>query len=312
MARSRAARTSERRRLENKGLKEHFFDLAQERDQAIKQRDEAVALMEQAQLARDEALASLRLAEQTRNGAQASANKALKLSREAEARFMRCVEVVKRIAPMGLYDDPEGTDTLYTNVTAAITNAETLRHQGRSIEAIMAYRDVCAIEQSIARVVPASDVEGTIARRSAVMAASNGGNPGLAVSLADHYMRDDVPDEIRQDLDALRRLAEPIAIRCATEAWGGIELDLLGKEPADNLWTKLDRIFHLDLSMQRGEGIEDDAEERKQLFESLPGTVKHVLDFGFKGGLLACNVCPSCGENFENMCDCYKETTDGG
>ena len=77
-------------------------------------------------------------------------------------------------------------DTLNSLVTSAIWRAEHLDDLGIE-NARSAWAEVSSIEEELARVLPASDSEGQIARRGAVSAALKAGDYGRAKGMAKSF-----------------------------------------------------------------------------------------------------------------------------
>ena len=97
-------------------------------------------------------------------------------------------------------------DTLYTLVTGAIWRAEQLDELG-SEAANRAWREVSELEEEIAKMVPATQTEGRVARRGAVRAALKARDYVRARDLAESYAAEqDVPralcGELRDMLQA--------------------------------------------------------------------------------------------------------------
>lgn len=97
-------------------------------------------------------------------------------------------------------------DDLNRAVTEAILRAE--RMAPGSWEAQSAFREVSEIEEAIAAIVGAKDVEGEIARLGAVSAALSAGEPLRAAQLAERYSRDDLSNGSVQKLGELRSQAD--------------------------------------------------------------------------------------------------------
>lgn len=95
---------------------------------------------------------------------------------------------------------------LNAKVTAAILRAEALR--SGTLESQSAFREVSALEESIAALTSAKDVEGEIARLGAVAAALSAGESLRALQLARRYTADDLSAKIRAKLDELVKEAE--------------------------------------------------------------------------------------------------------
>lgn len=97
-------------------------------------------------------------------------------------------------------------DELNARVTAAILRAERLPEGSDQAQA--AFREVGRIEESIAALMPADDLEGEIARLGAVTAALSAGEPLRALWLVDRYLAEGVSPEAATKLDALRAEAD--------------------------------------------------------------------------------------------------------
>ena len=97
-------------------------------------------------------------------------------------------------------------DSLNADVTAAILRAEALLPD--SWEAQQAFREVGALEEEIAAVVGASDIEGEIARLGAVTAALSAGEPLGAVQLAERYLADGLTGSALLKLEELLKEAD--------------------------------------------------------------------------------------------------------
>lgn len=97
-------------------------------------------------------------------------------------------------------------DDLNARVTEAILHAERLPMG--SDQAQEAFREVGRIEESIADLTPADDLEGEIARLGAVTAALSGSEPLRALLLVDRYLAEDVSPEAAAKLEALRSEAD--------------------------------------------------------------------------------------------------------
>jgi hypothetical protein len=91
-------------------------------------------------------------------------------------------------------------ETLYPKVTEAIMDAQELRAHGDPA-ASGAYLEVSRLEEQIAAILPASDMEGAVARRGAVRAASTAGDHERAIMLATRYAGEgDTPAILREEL----------------------------------------------------------------------------------------------------------------
>jgi hypothetical protein len=106
-------------------------------------------------------------------------------------------------------------DELNARVTEAILRAEQLP-QG-SEQAENAFREVGRLEEAIAALTAASDIEGEIARLGAVAAALSSADPLRALWLGDRYLREGVSPEATAKLDALRAEAEKDLARYLSE-----------------------------------------------------------------------------------------------
>lgn len=97
-------------------------------------------------------------------------------------------------------------DDLNARVTEAILRAERL--PGGSDQAQEAFREVRRLEETIADLTPAHDVEGEIARLGAVTAALSAAEPLRALVLVERYLAERVSPEAAVKLGALRAEAE--------------------------------------------------------------------------------------------------------
>ena len=97
-------------------------------------------------------------------------------------------------------------DDLNRAVTEAIFHAERLAPG--SWEAQSAFREVSELEEAIAAIVGAKDVEGEIARLGAVSAALSAGEPLRAAQLAERYSREGLSIDSAQSLGALQNQAD--------------------------------------------------------------------------------------------------------
>jgi hypothetical protein len=99
------------------------------------------------------------------------------------------------------------TDTLNTLVTEAIWRAQALGTLGTATS--QAWREVSAIEEALAKVIPASDGQGRIARRGAVSAALEAGNYDRALALADAYVAEEAaPESLKMGLQEILEEAD--------------------------------------------------------------------------------------------------------
>lgn len=98
-------------------------------------------------------------------------------------------------------------NSLYQLVTEAIRRAEALEDLGAPTTAD-AHAEVSLLEEQIAKVLPANDTEGAIARRGAVSAAINAKQYERARQLADYYRGEPLADgPMRRHFAALKRSA---------------------------------------------------------------------------------------------------------
>jgi hypothetical protein len=97
-------------------------------------------------------------------------------------------------------------DELNAKVTAAILYAESLPLG--SMDAQSAFREVSNLEETIAALASANDVEGEIARLGAVSGALSAGEALRALQLARRYGSDALSFAARTKLDELRKEAE--------------------------------------------------------------------------------------------------------
>ena len=95
-------------------------------------------------------------------------------------------------------------DTLNTLVTGAIWRAEQLEAHGMRF-ASQAWAEVSSLEENLAKLRPASDSEGRIARRGAVRAALKAGDHARARALAEDYVKKAAPTPLKK---ALREMLE--------------------------------------------------------------------------------------------------------
>jgi hypothetical protein len=97
-------------------------------------------------------------------------------------------------------------DDLNARVTEAILRAERL--PVGSDQAQEAFREVGRLEETIADLTTAHDVEGEIARLGAVTAALSAAEPLRALVLVERYLAERVSPEAAVKLEALRAEAE--------------------------------------------------------------------------------------------------------
>jgi hypothetical protein len=91
-------------------------------------------------------------------------------------------------------------DALHTLVSSAIWRAEQLDEQGLET-ACSAWIEVSKWEEELAKIIPAKEAEGRIARRGAVRAALKAKEPARARELADRYAAEKgVPRALRTEL----------------------------------------------------------------------------------------------------------------
>jgi hypothetical protein len=97
------------------------------------------------------------------------------------------------------------TDVLNTLVSAAIWRAEQLETHGIR-PASQAWAEVSALEEELAKALPASEAEGRIARRGAARAALKAGDYPRAHALADRYLAEEAAP--RSLKTALRKILD--------------------------------------------------------------------------------------------------------
>jgi hypothetical protein len=90
---------------------------------------------------------------------------------------------------------------LNRRVTDAITVAENIPKG--SPESWTAFREVSMLEEEIARLTSADDVEGEIARLGAVAAALSASEPLRAVQIGQMYLAEDLADDVKSKLTAM-------------------------------------------------------------------------------------------------------------
>lgn len=95
-------------------------------------------------------------------------------------------------------------EALNHDVSEAIRVAESFAN-GTSAQAKAAFRKVSQLENAIAKIMPASDPQGRIARRGAVRAAMNAGDRLTALSLAATYVRNGIDHELQSEILAILR-----------------------------------------------------------------------------------------------------------
>jgi hypothetical protein len=96
-------------------------------------------------------------------------------------------------------------DTVNSLVSAAIWRAEQLDATSMTASA-QAWAEVSVLEEELAKMIPASESEGRIARRGAVRAALKAGDYGRAEVMARTYVGDDTAPRALKT--ALRQLLE--------------------------------------------------------------------------------------------------------
>lgn len=107
-------------------------------------------------------------------------------------------------------------DELNRRVTNAIIRAERLPAGSR--DAREAFREVSALEESIAALVPPGDIEGEIARLGAVTAALSAGEPLLALQLAERFLAEALAPAVAAKLRQLADEADAELSRAPTDA----------------------------------------------------------------------------------------------
>jgi hypothetical protein len=106
-------------------------------------------------------------------------------------------------------------DDLNRRVTNAIVHAESL--PAGSTGAWEAFREVSALEEAIATLVPPDDIEGEIARLGAVTAALSAGEPLRALQLSQRFLSERLAPEIAGKLGQLAGEAEAELMRAASD-----------------------------------------------------------------------------------------------
>ena len=105
-------------------------------------------------------------------------------------------------------------DLLHTLVSSAIWRAEQLDDSGLET-ARSAWSEVSRWEEELAKIIPAKEVEGRIARRGAVRAALKAKDPARAQELVERYLAEDgIPKSLRTEL---RQMLEEDAKRLAEQ-----------------------------------------------------------------------------------------------
>lgn len=111
-------------------------------------------------------------------------------------------------------------DDLYQGVTEAIGRAESLEAAGRARDAVIAHQEVSRIEEQIAKLLPAANDEGALARQGVVTAALSAGDLTRAAERARFYLGEEgLSPAWKVELESLRHEAEE-ALR---ELQGGAE-----------------------------------------------------------------------------------------
>lgn len=106
-------------------------------------------------------------------------------------------------------------DELNRRVTNAIVRAESLPAGSR--EAWEAFREVSALEESIALRLPPDDLEGEIARLGAVTAALSAGEPLRALQFAARFLAEDLAPEVAEKLRQLAQEADAELVRAVSD-----------------------------------------------------------------------------------------------
>jgi len=106
-------------------------------------------------------------------------------------------------------------DDLNRRVTNAIVRAEGLPASSR--DGAEAFREVCALEEAIAALVPSDDLEGEIARLGAVTAALSAGEPLRALLLAARFLAEGLAPEIAEKLRLRIHEADAELVRVLAE-----------------------------------------------------------------------------------------------
>jgi pyruvate-formate lyase-activating enzyme len=106
-------------------------------------------------------------------------------------------------------------DELNRRVTNAIVRAESLPAGSR--DAWEAFREVSALEEAIATLVPPDDLEGEISRLGAVTAALSAGEPLRALQLAARFLAESLAPEIAEKLHDLVNEADAELVRAVAD-----------------------------------------------------------------------------------------------
>jgi hypothetical protein len=116
------------------------------------------------------------------------------------------------MTPLGPLSDE--LDQLYSRVTTAIMLAERAETAGGLASAAAAYLEVSFFEEEIAKLLPASDPEGEIARRGVITAAMSARQFVRAIELANAYVQEPAASAtLKQQLETLRSEADREARR---------------------------------------------------------------------------------------------------
>jgi hypothetical protein len=103
----------------------------------------------------------------------------------------------------------DNIEQLYGQVTTAIVRAEQEEAAGNYAQAASEYLNVSFIEEEIAKLLPASDPEGEIARRGVITAGMSAGQYARAIEMANLYLADSATGvALRRQLMSLRENAE--------------------------------------------------------------------------------------------------------
>ncbi|MBI2267100.1 MAG: hypothetical protein HYU64_18390 [Armatimonadetes bacterium] len=110
-------------------------------------------------------------------------------------------------------------EPLYSKVSEAIRKAESMEDDGDP-GAEEAYGEVSQLEEEIARLLPASNAEGALARRGALRAALAAGDFTRAVKLKDRYETEEgATDELRRELIEVWEVARRSRASALTFHW---------------------------------------------------------------------------------------------